>query len=56
MSILFQSYELEFTEAMQRINTAFRQFNQARQKEREDSLLEIERLKALLKDSIGLME
>ncbi len=56
MSILFQSYELEFSESMQRINQALREFNQKRQKEREESLVEIERLKSLLKESIGLME
>ena len=56
MSILFQSYELDFSDCLQRINKAFREFNHSRQKEREDTLLQIDKLVAQLKTSVKQME
>ena len=38
MSVLFESYEIDFKKKITMINNTFRQFNQLKQSEREESL------------------
>lgn len=44
MTILFESYELDFSNELQKMNRIYREFNSLKTKERESRLLDLKKI------------